>query len=177
MVTPFKAACCPKLIKVVALNAVLLSIGTVAAAQERPSSVGVRESALQRNIVPFLAAIDDMTAEDAITRSPTRQFSQDNAHQRVRDLLQPSNPAIGIRCIPNDTDRRSATAHSTAPSTADDRAITINLQGNCREVWIRVQTTDATDSTFPDWTDSNRQGNDDYSWLTRTGSGWYWLTH
>lgn len=174
MLTSFKAACCPKLIKVVALNAVLLSIATIAAAQERPSSVGVRESALQRNIVPFPDAIDDMTAEDAITRSPTRQFSQDNAYQRVRDLLQSANPAIGIRCIPNDTYSHSG---ATAQSTADDRAITINLQGNCREIWIRVQTTDAINPS-PDWHDFDRSGSSsESSWLTRTGSGWYWLTH
>ncbi|AFY32343.1 hypothetical protein [Calothrix sp. PCC 7507] len=102
------------------------------------------------------------------------------------------NSVVKVRCIPQqsrevDRNRRFIRDSLLQSNSGDGAAnafgernqnITIEIEGSCRNVRIRVQD-DANFSDFPvynPYLDRNHPESND-SWLTREGSGWYWLLH
>ncbi|OUL23664.1 hypothetical protein BV378_20815 [Nostoc sp. RF31YmG] len=85
------------------------------------------------------------------------------------------NSLIKVRCVPSD--RQEAQRHRRIirdsllrPTQGDpNETVTIEIEGSCRNVRIRVQ----NDSQFSDFPIDNSDLDD--SWLTRKGSGWYWF--
>ncbi|BAZ48632.1 hypothetical protein NIES4103_12400 [Nostoc sp. NIES-4103] len=91
------------------------------------------------------------------------------------------NSLMRVHCVSKDHKqvnkrRRISRDHLLTPNVD---AVTIEIEGSCQNVRIRVQ----DDSDFADYPaynphlDDNDIPFDDSSWLTREGSGWYWLLH
>lgn len=91
------------------------------------------------------------------------------------------NSLVKVRCVSRerqevDRSRGIIRDHLLRPTLGD--RVTIEIEGNCQNVKIRVE----DDSQSPDfpvynpYLDNYHPGFDD-SWLTREGSGWYWLLH
>lgn len=124
----------------------------------------------------------------------------------ILDYPSTANPQLGVRCVQSDrhsfqsSTTSGTTSYSTSRSTSTSRSdswssqrseqilsngsvpITIEVHGDCTEVWIRI-VNDRPDSFSseslrlpPELREFlNQEG--DRDWLTREGSGWYWLLH
>lgn len=84
------------------------------------------------------------------------------------------NSSVRVRCIPNDRqqvdrNRRIIRDSLLHPSQSDNQTVTIEIEGSCRNLKIRVD----DDSQFPDFPVYHPDLDD--SWLTRKGSGWDWF--
>lgn len=113
-----------------------------------------------------------------------------NSYRTIRDsqilpylLDNPSeNSLVRVRCLSRDRQqvdrKRQSIRDSILQPTRGDRnhTVTIEVEESCRNFRIRSQ----DDSDFSDipvhypYLDDNHAEFDD-SWLTREGSGWYWL--
>lgn len=91
------------------------------------------------------------------------------------------NSLMRVHCVSKDHKqvnkrRRTIRDHLLTPNVD---TVTIEIESSCQNVRIRVQ----DDSDFADYPaynphlDDNHIPFDDSSWLTREGSGWYWLLH
>ena len=94
-----------------------------------------------------------------------------------------TNPGVRLRCLPRYRQKlerergeiRNYLLQSDSGSLNTD-TVTIEIAGSCRHIKIRVQ----NDASFDDYPVYNpyldeHHTNFDNSWLTRKGSGWYWL--
>ncbi|BAY20595.1 hypothetical protein NIES2100_03370 [Calothrix sp. NIES-2100] len=86
------------------------------------------------------------------------------------------NSLVRVRCVPShsqnvDRNRRIIRDSLLRPTQSDNQAVTIEIEGNCENVRIRVH----DDSQFSDFPRENPDL-EDY-WLNRQGSGWYWFLH
>ena len=94
------------------------------------------------------------------------------------------NSLVRVHCVSKDhkqvnRKRRIIRDHLLRPNVGgnENDTVTIEIQGSCQNVRIRVQ----EDSDFADYPaynphlDDNHAAFDNSSWLTREGSGWYWL--
>ncbi|BAY09047.1 hypothetical protein [Calothrix sp. NIES-2098] len=86
------------------------------------------------------------------------------------------NSLVRVRCVSShrqqvDRNRRIIRDSLLRPSQSDDRTVTIEIEGNCQNLKIRVD----DDAQFSDIPVYNPDLDD--SWLTRKGSGWYWFLH
>ncbi|OUL22614.1 hypothetical protein BV372_30375 [Nostoc sp. T09] len=87
------------------------------------------------------------------------------------------NSLVKVRCVPSDRqeaqrNRRMIRDSLLRPAQGNhNETVTIEIEGSCRNVRIRVQ----DDSQFSDFPIDNPDLED--SWLTRKGSGWYWFRH
>ncbi|MBW4672642.1 MAG: hypothetical protein KME52_00905 [Desmonostoc geniculatum HA4340-LM1] len=115
-----------------------------------------------------------------------------NSSPRIRDsqifpylLDNPNeNSLVRVRCLSSDrhqVDRkRQIIRDRLLQPTIGDRnyTVTIEVEGSCRHLKIHVP----DDSDFSDvpvydpYLNNNHTESDD-PWLTREGSGWYWLLH
>ncbi|MBE9052358.1 hypothetical protein IQ243_18375 [Nostocales cyanobacterium LEGE 11386] len=122
--------------------------------------------------------------------SVTSVVNAQTPFRRIRDsqilpylLDNPNhNSWVRVRCVPSheqelDKKRDIIRDRLLRPNVGDrNGTVTIEIEGSCRDVRIRVQ----DESDFLDYPVYNPyiDGNhDDFgdSWLTRPGSGWYWL--
>ncbi|MBD2437626.1 hypothetical protein [Nostoc sp. FACHB-110] len=121
-------------------------------------------------LLPSLANAD--TPRRSIHDSQILPYLLDNPHE---------NPTVRVRCWPKHkqererADIRNHLLQSNSDNPASD-TVTIEIAGSCRNVKIRLQ----NDTSFDDYPVYNpyldeHHPNLDDSWLTRTGSGWYWL--
>jgi len=123
-------------------------------------------------LLPSLANAD--TPKRTIRDSQVLPYLLDNPH---------TNPTVKVRCWPNhrqerERERAEIRNHLLQSNSGDRTAdtVTIDIEGSCRNVKIRVQ----DDASFDDESvyhpdlDEHHPNVDD-SWLTRKGSGWYWL--
>jgi hypothetical protein len=174
---PRGTAALKTLISIAALPTVLLlSTATAAAAQDRSIPIPPQ---------PLPAALQEMIIQNSITHDLQHTRDPDR-RQITHDLIEYPGQAqlIGVRCVET---HQTTSGHAQPDrfSTAEQSSstVTVELEGNCREVWIRIQTADSFEAGFPDFDPVDR---DDYphsdhdrswerSWLTRPGSGWYWL--
>ncbi|UKO97620.1 hypothetical protein [Nostoc sp. UHCC 0870] len=91
------------------------------------------------------------------------------------------NPLLRVRCVhqfrqEQDSKRRIIRDSLLNSNSQRHDTITIEIEGNCRNVRIRVQD-DSNYSDYPvdsPYLDDNHPDVED-SWLTRKGSGWHWL--
>lgn len=91
------------------------------------------------------------------------------------------NPAVRVRCWPRhkqERERADIRNHllQSNSGTQTSETVTIEITGSCRNVKIRVQNDASFDNepVYNPYLDENHPNYDD-SWLTRKGSGWYWL--
>ncbi|WP_414577314.1 hypothetical protein [Anabaena sp. CCY 9402-a] len=88
---------------------------------------------------------------------------------------------VRVRCVPKfrqgENRKRSIIRDSLLNSNSQRHdTVTIEIEGNCRNVRVRVQ----EDSNYSDYQVESPDVDDNYpdvedSWLTREGSGWHWL--
>lgn len=117
-------------------------------------------------LFPSLASAD--TPKPKIHNSQVLPYLLDNAN---------TNPVVRVRCLPKygqQTKRDRAEIRNyllqSNSGTLNADTVTIEIAGNCRYVKIGVQ----DDASFNDYPVYNPNF-DDNSWVTRKGSGWYWL--
>lgn len=145
--------------KISTLSTILLLCVTSLASAETPSRT-IRDS----QILPYL--LDN---------------PNDNSLVRVRCVSKSKQEIDSKRRIIRDSLLRSdvGDVYRQAALRLRNETVTIEIEGSCRNVKIRVQ--DGSD--FSDYPNYNPHLNDnhtefeDSSWLTREGSGWYWLLH
>ncbi|MDZ8055463.1 MAG: hypothetical protein RMX68_000785 [Aulosira sp. ZfuVER01] len=84
------------------------------------------------------------------------------------------NSLVKVRCVPRqevNRNRRIIRDSLLRPTQSDNQTVTIEIEGNCENVRIRVHD-DSQSSDFPVYNPDLED-----SWLTRKGSGWYWFLH
>lgn len=134
-----------------------------------------------------------MTLSTILSLCITSLASAETPSRTIRDsqilpylLDNPNdNSLVRVRCVSKsqhkEERKRRIIRDSLLRSDVGDRneTVTIEIEGSCRNVKIRVQ--DGSDfSNYPNYNphlDDNHTEFKDSSWLTREGSGWYWLLH
>ncbi|WP_392532943.1 hypothetical protein [Nostoc sp. C117] len=137
--------------------------------------------ALTTTIFLFIPSLANGQTARPNNRNPTIHDSQILPYL----LNNPNeNSLVRVRCLSTDSpqldSKRQIIRDSLLQPTLSDRnyAVTIEVNESCRNLRINVQ----DDSDFSDVSiyhpDLNNNHNEfDDSWLTREGSGWYWLLH
>lgn len=117
------------------------------------------------------------------------------------------DPVVGVRCIPQSRQQRqqryqrhetTSSQRSTSQSgtgshtsrqmlqTQRTSSVTVEIEGDCRNVSIQVHDgssvpirldPQAYERWHEDYDWGDRPSTNDHTWLTRPGSGWYWLLH
>lgn len=188
MLTQFIQRAVPdKVARVLMLSAALLmSTSAWVNAQEQPMPSS-SSSEIIAPLPPLPNAFQNLTRQDALTDNLRLQDSRERSdRQIIRDLIEypgQEGQLIGIRCTQTEQGQANfGSSRSDSFSTAEGASSTVivQLQGDCRQVWIQIQTADSFDPAFPDIEDDfdlddRPQPSSDRSWLTRLGSGWYWL--
>ncbi|WP_017654220.1 hypothetical protein [Fortiea contorta] len=122
----------------------------------------------------LLSAAVFTTASTPSSANPART----NRDSQILPYLldQPhDNSVVRVRCAPQEQKdgnrhRRLIRESLLQPNWGDrQQNITIEVAGSCRHVKIQVR----DDAQFSDFPVDHPEFND--SWLTRRGSGWYWL--
>ncbi|MBD2364304.1 hypothetical protein H6G36_24515 [Anabaena minutissima FACHB-250] len=121
------------------------------------------------SVTPLVSA---ETPSRSIRNSQILPYLLDNPHD---------SSLVRVRCIPKfrqgENRKRSIIRDSLLNSNSQRHdTVTIEIEGNCRNVRIRVQ----EDSNYSDYPVESPDVDDNYpdvedSWLTREGSGWHWL--
>lgn len=143
----------PRRTRILTLSTILLLSATFLVTAQTPSSANPKPNQ-DAEILPYL--LDNANDNSVVRVRCLGQQRQElnRSRQIIRDsLLQPN---LGER-------------HQT---------VTIKVEGSCRNVRIRLPD-DAKFSDFPvsnPYLDNNHPESND-SWLSREGSGWYWLLH
>lgn len=112
----------------------------------------------------------------AQTANPSRTIRESQILPYLLDNPN-ENSLVRVRCLYIDRKRQSIRDNILQPTPSDrNHTVIIEVEGSCRNFRIRSQ----NDSDFSDvpayhpYLDDNHADFDD-SWLTRKGSGWYWL--
>lgn len=117
------------------------------------------------SIIPFANAQTPYRSRD----SQILPYLLDNPHD---------NPTVKVRCLPRERQevegQRRIIRESLLQSNSGDRhnTVTIEIEGNCRNVRIRVPGEE--EFSYPP---NYHPSEFDEDWLTRKGSGWHWLLH
>ncbi|HIK05881.1 MAG TPA: hypothetical protein IGS40_14395 [Trichormus sp. M33_DOE_039] len=91
------------------------------------------------------------------------------------------NSLVRVRCVPKfrqeqESKRRIIRDSLLNSDLERNDTVTIEIEGNCRNVRIRVQD-DSNYSNYPVYSPYLDDNHPDFGdrWLTREGSGWHWL--
>ncbi|MDZ7957707.1 MAG: hypothetical protein RMY34_07350 [Aulosira sp. DedQUE10] len=126
----------------------LLSVTSLASAQT-PTIRGSQ-------ILPYLLDNPNESSLVKVRCVPSDRQEGDRNRRMIRDTL--------LRPTQSDVSRQAA-------SGLRNQTVTIEIEGSCRNVRIRVP----DDTQFFDFPIDNPDLED--SWLNREGSGWYWFLH
>ncbi|MBD2386889.1 hypothetical protein [Cylindrospermum sp. FACHB-282] len=113
----------------------------------------------------------------AIAQTPDRKIRNSQILPYLLDNPQ-DNSTVRLRCLPRerqeaDRQRRIIRDSLLLPTPSyPQNTVTIEIEGNCRDVRIRVQ--GGSEFSDPSIYHPSEFDND---WLTRPGSGWYWHRH
>lgn len=149
------------------------------------------DSSLRGGIILISASILLLLPSLASADTPRR--SNHNSQILPYLLDNPNaNPAVRVRCWPSqrqevERERSEIRNHLLQSNSGDvwrqeaellrtSDTVTIEIEGSCRNVKIRVQDNASFDDypVYNPYLDEHHSNLDD-SWLTRKGSGWHWL--
>lgn len=139
-------------------------------------SVGVMNNRLGRIIVLSTTLFLTITPL-AMAQTPHRSIHESGILPYLLDNPQ-DNSLVRVRCVPRfrreaDRERRIIRDSLLQPNVD---AVTIEIEGSCRNVRVRVQDGDdgADYPLYNPYLDQHHRDFED-GWLTREGSGWRWF--